>query len=40
MDYLDDLCNDSKTLDNPSQAMKYVLNQAMQHERTTEELDR
>ena len=32
MDYLDSLCDESEQLNNPSQALKYVLNEHMQRE--------
>jgi hypothetical protein len=37
MAYLDELCDESETLQNPSQALKYVLNDAMQRDIINEE---
>jgi len=39
MEYLDALCDEDPTMANPSQAVKYCINQQMQREEINEERD-
>ena len=39
MEFLDALCDDDPTIANPSQAVKYCINQQMQRDILTEEHD-